>query len=76
MISFSFKVDAVNLVYHGHPWDPKIVAIEAIGERWSLLRGFSCYKSSKRDLKMILKTGGRYSETVVSSGLDGFFLLG
>jgi hypothetical protein len=54
----------VKLVYNDH--DPKIVAVV---ERWSLLRGHICYKSSKSDLKVVVVTGGRYSQVVGSSGL-------
>ncbi len=52
----------VKPVYNDHPQDPKKVVVV---DRWSLLRGHLCYKTSNWDLKMWpLLTCGRYSEVV------------
>jgi hypothetical protein len=51
----SFKI-VLNLstfkpLYNDHPWDPKIVVVV---DRWSLLKGHLCNKSSKCDLIMVV----------------------
>ena len=56
LVSFSHihtQRNTVNPGYNDHPWDPKIVVVV---DRWSLLRGHLCYKSSNKDLKMAAVT--------------------
>jgi hypothetical protein len=52
-----FLVNTVKRVYNDQPWDPKRVAAVA---RWSLFRGYLCYKSSKGP-----HNGGRYRQVIV-----------
>jgi len=64
----------VTPIYNDYPWDPKRVAIV---DSWSLLRCHLGYYGSNWDLKIVgslLFTSGRYSEVVVSSGLNAFYL--
>ncbi len=51
-------------MYNDHPWNPKIVAVV---DRWSLFGGHLCTQSSNGT-----KSGGRYRQVVVSSGLTVF----
>jgi hypothetical protein len=62
-----------KLMYNDHL---RVLKIVAIVERWLLLGGYLCYKSSNWDLKIVavvdrwlLFGGGRCSEVIVTSGL-------
>ena len=60
LVSFSHihtQRNTVNPGYNDHPWDPKIVVVV---DRWSLLRGHLCYKSSNKGSQ----NGSRYRQLV------------
>ncbi len=46
-----FVISTIKLVYNEYYWDPKKVASV---DRWSLLGGHLCNKSSKRDMKLVV----------------------
>ncbi len=68
----TFFPRSVKPVYNDHSWDPKILPLLTSGccSEDSLFSKSGKYDSKKWSLK----TGGRYSEVVVSSGLTAFTL--